>query len=351
MMKKKLLAMAISATVICSTLVNASASDVIEQDGLVYAPDHSIFFIDVGSNYSWALQAIDYLANSGIINGKEYCVYNPSDNLTRAEFITMLSRAYNMNKYANDNNFNDVDSDKYYFDAVSAGKNLGIIDGDSKGNFNPDAPLSRQDAMVILKRTLEKTGINFDTSALKAYKDSSSIASYANDSVLALTHANLVSGTDGNINPTKPITRAEVATLLYRSLMLESNGLGQPVYVSRPNIVNLCVGNTFYPNVTITNAEKDEMFSGLYDCSKLYKQGDKFYAEIDESTDMNQQISWKDGILYVNGIAMDVAEKMTSICTEPYSVLASEPVSTGTDFTKAAVSVQDGVVTAIYYSK
>lgn len=349
-MKKKLIATALTATVICSALVNASATDVIEQDGLVYAPDHSVFFIDVNKGYTWALQSIDYLANSGIINGKEHCVYDPGSDLTRADFITMLSRAYNMNNYASDDNFADVEDGKYYTTAVSAAKNLGIVIGDSDGNFHPEDPLSRQDAAVILKRTLERTGINFNTKALKSYKDASSISSYASDAVYELTHAKIVYGTDGNFNPTDHITRAEIASLLYRSLMLEENGLGEPVYVEKSNVTNLCVGDAFYANVKITNANEGQKFAGLYNCSKLYGQGEEFYAELGEAAPMNQQISFESGILYVNGEVMTVAEDMTSICLDPYSLLSNEPISTGTDYSKAAVSIQDGIVTAIYYA-
>ncbi len=350
-MNKKLIATVLSTTVLCSALVNASATDVIEQNGIVYAPDHSVFFVDVNDGYSWALQSIDYLANAGIINGKEHCVYNADADLTRAEFITMLSRAYNMTNYANDDNFADVEKDKYYASAVSAAKNLGIVSGDENGNFNPEASLTRQDAMVILKNTLEKTGINFNKEALKTYKDSSDIASYATNAVSALTNSKVVYGIDGNLMPKETISRAEVAVLLYRSLMLEKNGLGEPMYIEKADVINLCVGDEFYPNVKITNYKDGQTFAGLYNCSKLYGQGEEFYAVLNENASMNDKISWENNILSVNGETMTVAEDMTSICIDPYSLLSNEPISTGDEYSKATVSVQDGVVTAIYYSK
>ena len=350
-MNKKLIATVLSTTVLCSALVNASATDVIEQNGIVYAPDHSVFFVDVNDGYSWALQSIDYLANAGIIKGKEHCVYNADADLTRADFITMLSRAYNMTNYANDNNFADVEKDKYYTSAVSAAKNLGIVSGDENGNFNPEAPLTRQDAIVILKNTLEKTGITFNKQAIKSYEDTADIASYAADAVWALTHSKVVCGNDGKLLPKDTISRAEVAVLLYRSLMLDKNGLGEPIYIENPDVINLCVGDEFYPNVKITNYTDGQTFAGLYNCSKLYGQGEEFYAEINESAKMDDNISWNNGILSVNGEVVDVAEDMTSICIDPYSLLSNEPISTGNEYKNATASVQDGVVTTIYYSK
>ena len=350
-MNKKLIATVLSTTVLCSALVNASATDVIEQNCIVYAPDHSVFFVDVNDGHSWALQAIDYLANAGIINGKEHCVYDANADLTRADFITMLSRAYNMTNYANNNNFADVEKDKYYTSAISAAKNLGIISGDAQGNFNPEASLTRQDAMVILKNTLEKTGIKFDEKVVNSYQDSDNIADYAVNSVSALTNSNVVYGVDGNLLPNDTISRAEVAVLLYRSLMLEKNGLGEPIYIENPDVINLCVGDAFYSNVKITNYEDGQTFAGLYNCSKLYGQGEEFYAVLNESAKMDDNVSWNNNILTVNGETLSVAEDMTSICLDPYSLLSNEPISTGDEYKNATVSVQDGVVTTIYYSK
>ena len=245
----------------------------------------------------------------------------------------------------------DVEKDKYYTSAISAAKNLGIISGDAQGNFNPEASLTRQDAMVILKNTLEKTGIKFNEKVVNSYQDSDNIADYAVNSVSALTNSNVVYGVDGNLLPNDTISRAEVAVLLYRSLMLEKNGLGEPIYIENPDVINLCVGDAFYSNVKITNYEDGQTFAGLYNCSKLYGQGEEFYAVLNESAKMDDNVSWNNNILTVNGETLSVAEDMTSICLDPYSLLSNEPISTGDEYKNATVSVQDGVVTAIYYSK
>lgn len=350
-MNKKLIALVLSATVFCSTQLNASASDITEQNGLVYVPDHSVFFIDVDENQAWAIQAIDYLANAQIINGKEHCVYSPNESITRADFITMLGRAFNMNNYATEENFPDVKEDMYYTKAISAAKNLSIAKGDKNGNFNPSLPLSREDAIVMLKRTLEKTGIKFKNDILKTYNDHSKISDYAVDAIYSFTNSKLVYGVDDQIKPKNSISRAQMAVMLYRALMLEENGFGDPIYTQKNNIVNLCVGNNFYPNVSITNGEQDSEYKGLYNCIKLYNQGDDYYAELGQKSDMTQQIEWKDNVLYVDGKVMNVSEEMSSICLNPYSVISNEPISTGKDYTLAAVSIQNDIVTAIYYDK
>lgn len=48
--------------------------------------------------------------------------------------------------------FPDVDYDAYYGDAVSSLSGRHIIEGDSYGNYNPSAPVTRADLAVILDR-------------------------------------------------------------------------------------------------------------------------------------------------------------------------------------------------------
>jgi hypothetical protein len=51
--------------------------------------------------------------------------------------------------------FKDVDDTRWSAKAIDAAKDLGIIKGDDKGNFNPTAPMTREEAAVIMVRTYE----------------------------------------------------------------------------------------------------------------------------------------------------------------------------------------------------
>lgn len=334
-----------------SMLLHASAAQVIQKDGLVFVPEHSVFFADVGEGHRWAVQSVDYLANHNIVSGTERLVYSPAQTLTRADFVTMLARAYQMSDYVSADNFPDVPDNAYYSEAVSAAKNLGIISGDSDGNFRPTDPLTRQDAMVMLRRTLGRTGLFFPEGSLAAFSDAESIAPYARTDIAALAAAGVISGTNGKLNPTSSVTRAEMAVMLYRALLLEDDGSGNPVYVNRSNVVNLCIGNAFYPNVTIENATEGQTFAGLYVCEEMTGEGEDFTATLGDARTLDQQVVWDGSMLTVDGQTVTVAEDCDAICIDPYGSISGGLVSTGGEYQSAAVSVTNGVVTAVYYTK
>ena len=252
MHKKRTFAAVLAAIALCSVLIHASAAaDVIQKGGLVYVPDHSVFFVDVDQNYSWVVQPVDYLANHKVVSGTANCVYSPEKALSRADFVMMLNRAYDMNDYVGGGSFADVPDGAYYSDAVSAAKNLGIVSGDQNGNFNPGSALTRQDAMVMLRRTLDKTGLKFPGGGLTAFADASAVSPYAQADVAALADAGIISGANGKLTPKNPVTRAEMAVMLYRAMMLEPDEAGSPVYTARANVVNLCIGDSFYPTSSL----------------------------------------------------------------------------------------------------
>lgn len=52
--------------------------------------------------------------------------------------------------------FPDVEENKWYTEAVDKASDAGIMIGDEKGNFRPDAALTRAEAAMIVCRLLDK---------------------------------------------------------------------------------------------------------------------------------------------------------------------------------------------------
>lgn len=177
-------------------------------------------FKDMG-NHSWAASSVDFLSRSGVVTGVDSTHYGPANPMTRGDFVLMLYRAFNM-KSSGKVSFSDVPQNSYYAEAIAAAKALGIATG-TNNKFNPNAPLTRQDAMVLIQRTMSATGRPLtagDTSTLNSFKDRNRVSDYAVNAVAALVRSGLIKGDDGRINPSNTITRAEMAVLLHRVLTM-----------------------------------------------------------------------------------------------------------------------------------
>ena len=193
---------------------NSASGDIVIT---VNAVTGSAIFDDVGSNYDWAADAIDYLYQAGIVNGTGTDTYSPSINISRGDFILMLYRALGFSGTPS-SMFTDVPTGSYYYNAIAAAKALGIAEGDGD-TFRPNDPLTRQDAMVLIYRALNKTGQSLATgssSDLSGFSDTSKISSYAQTAVATLVKAGIITGSDGQINPLGYMTRAEMAVVIYR---------------------------------------------------------------------------------------------------------------------------------------
>ena len=113
-------------------------------------------FIDLGG-YDWAKEAINILAEKGIVQGTSANTYSPGKNIKRADYAVLLTRAFQLTG-GDGTNFTDVGPDAYYAREIAAAKANGIIQGVGGGRFAPEEPITRQDAMVILYRALQKSG-------------------------------------------------------------------------------------------------------------------------------------------------------------------------------------------------
>lgn len=72
----------------------------------------------------------------------------PGINIQQGDVIEMVSKNSNML-------FNDVLSDNPYYKIIEQAKNLGVIKGDSNGNFRPKDPLTREEGVIIAMRLYE----------------------------------------------------------------------------------------------------------------------------------------------------------------------------------------------------
>ena len=162
--------------------------------------------------------AIEVLAAKGILAGVSEERFAPFFSITRADFLYSLIRALNTDAKAEDN-FDDISPNVYYYREIAIAKALGITLGCGNNLFKPDEPITRQDMMVLINRTLRLLG-RIETpgtyEVLDKFADRSQVAGYAVEAVAAGILEGLFDIDGPNIDPRGIVSRAEAAAILYR---------------------------------------------------------------------------------------------------------------------------------------
>lgn len=219
MSTRKILALLLAVVMICSLFVSPALAA--EDEGIVAISDTvGPQFTDVDGH--WAESAIKRWAEAGIIEGDGDGTVNPGRNLKRAELATILSRLLGLKERAAADTFSDVAADAWYVDAVLKCAKAGIMQGDGTGKANPESPIDRQQAIVMIGRAV---GVKPATgSSLNRFDDGDTVASWAEPYMIALTDMGILNGLptgegDGAIiAPTVNIDRASTFALLDKAI-------------------------------------------------------------------------------------------------------------------------------------
>ena len=181
----------------------------------------SQYFNDLGNYGSETITAIDFLRDRGVVNGTGNGRFAPGDSIRRGDFSLMLWRAFQFENSGAPGSFADVPSSAYYASAVNTLSGLRIVNGTGSNRFQPNSTISRQDAAVMIQRTLQAAGMTADDgslSALNAYSDGNQVSGYAQTAMACLIQQGLLRTGDGRLNPKANLTRADMAVLLHRAM-------------------------------------------------------------------------------------------------------------------------------------
>ncbi|MDQ6419777.1 glycoside hydrolase family 66 protein [Paenibacillus sp. LHD-117] len=172
-------------------------------------------YVDIPADH-WAAAAIEALSAKHIVKGKGKGEFAPEASVTRAELAALLARAYGLQEREGDSIFRDVSSSAWYAGSVTAVYEAGWLKGRSDHAFAPNAPVTREEAAVAIDRI---QGGASDTATEPSYADSGEIAPWAKDAVSRLSAAGILQGkSDRKFAPKQELTRAQAAHLI--SLLL-----------------------------------------------------------------------------------------------------------------------------------
>ena len=181
------------------------------------------YVFDDLDSVEWAREPICKLAEMGVLRGKEYRLFYPNDNITREEFVKMLTVAYKLNIENKTAKFTDVNADDWFMPYVAAALENGIVNGVSDDMFGTGQNITRQDLAVMAYNAALKNGVEFNAEGVQKFSDDDKISDYAKTAVYALKSQNIVNGIDGkNFAPQDTATRAEAAKILYALISLSN---------------------------------------------------------------------------------------------------------------------------------
>ncbi|MBD3919825.1 S-layer homology domain-containing protein [Paenibacillus sp. PR3] len=158
----------------------------------------------------WAEQDFATWFNKHLLNGYADGTFKPNQAITRAEFVVLLDRVFNLVDKSSVS-FTDLKATDYSYQAFEKAVAAGIIQGYSDGSVHPNSPISRKEAAVMLYRAFELAA----STAATSLTDVASLPAWSKEAVETLVNGGYVNGyPDGTFGGDKSITRAEAIRMM-----------------------------------------------------------------------------------------------------------------------------------------
>ncbi|MBD2845310.1 S-layer homology domain-containing protein [Paenibacillus sp. IB182496] len=180
----------------------------------------------------WAMLAVERLAAHHIIVGVDAERFAPARSITRAEMAALLIRQ--LERETGETmaveagiltGYRDVDADKWHWPILQQAASSGLMTG-AGGYLRPDDSLTREEAAVLILRTMELARAGAATEQpggeSLAFTDQADIAQWARQAVHTLADLRVVNGfPDGSFGPQRMLTRAQAASLIWEMYQLQ----------------------------------------------------------------------------------------------------------------------------------
>lgn len=220
-MRKKLvksISLTMTGLLLLSNLVGTGAGNVLAAEASA-SKNEAIQFNDVKDSY--ASKEIADLAGAGIISGYGAGMFEPRRQMTRAELAKVLTISLKLKELPEVADvFTDVPKDSWYKGYVGALVREGIVQGTSELAFSPDVPVTREELVVLLIRSLGLSRIATKLELGSDLTDMDQVSVWAKHEVSLAYRIGLIGGIDnGNgtvrFDPKANAERQALAKLAY----------------------------------------------------------------------------------------------------------------------------------------
>ncbi len=183
-------------------------------DGLFLKQTYAAGFNMNGS--TWAEPYLRSLYDNGIMLGDTNGNMNPDNDITRAEFVTMLNKGMGYHETTGKTKFRDITGTEWYANEIDIAATQGYFVGNGKNVSGASDNLTREQAVAFLTRNLkyeEDNRVNTD------FIDGIDFPTWSRGSINVASDKGVIAGyKDGTFRPKNNITRAEAGTILYTAL-------------------------------------------------------------------------------------------------------------------------------------
>ena len=156
-------------------------------------------------------EAVQWASDNGYIYGYGDGRFGVNDNVTRAQLATIFHRAAGTPAASGTSRFSDAEAGAYYINALSWAETAGLIAGYPDGQFGVGDPVTRQQVATILWRWAGSPAASAGN-----YSDENAISAYAQTAVdWSRSNGIIAARSDGRFAPTDNATRGEIVSALY----------------------------------------------------------------------------------------------------------------------------------------
>ena len=186
-------------------------------DGGANCPSRDYSDVDTAR---WYHEAVDYVIQNGLMTGTSGTTFQPEGTLTRAMTVQILYNYAGKPAVSSAAGFTDVSASAWYADAVAWAEENGVVTGYSDTLFGPEDAVTREQLISILYRysgSPETAG----EAALRQFSDRSEVSGYAKAAMQWAASEGLVNGrTTSQLAPKATAARAEAAAMFMRWIRL-----------------------------------------------------------------------------------------------------------------------------------
>lgn len=267
-------------------------------------------FSDVQGN--WAETQIKKWAEKGLVGGYLDGTFKPNNEVTRAEFVALVNRAFGITNAGAEANFTDVQEGQWCYQDVAAAKAAGYIAGYTDGSFRPNQTITRQEVASILVRLMD---LEQTTEGLEQFNDAGQIPAWSRGAIGAIVKAGLMVGyTDGTFQAVRSITRAEAVVTLDRALD----------YKAGPVVITAIEGTVTLDGKAVDGATVRVFEAGGYKVLKetTSDSNGKYKVELETGT-YDLTAATESEVAYASGVKVTAAKaSVTDLSLEAAAVIS-----------------------------